>query len=108
MSMPFIEMPQRAEHRRERPRAAVAARAADWLALPSTMTAPDIRFSASPVPALPRTCTVASLFMPAHSSRRGLDLDVDLGVEPAGDACAPFGLRMRQLRTPSAARAVAG
>ena len=39
---------------------------ADWLALPSTQTFPETMFSASPVPALPRTRTVACLFIPAQ------------------------------------------
>ena len=66
MSIPFIEMPQRAaaspriESRPPRPVAP-----ADWLALPSTTTVPDMMFSATPVPQLPWTRTVASLFMPA-------------------------------------------
>ncbi len=67
MSMPFIEMPQRAEASpctTSNPPWPLAP--ADWLALPSTITVPDIRFSASPVPAFPCTRTVASLFMPAQ------------------------------------------
>jgi len=39
---------------------------ADWLALPSITTVPDIMFSARPVLAFPRTRTVARLFMPAQ------------------------------------------
>jgi len=39
---------------------------ADWLALPSTITAPDIMFSATPTPQLPRTSTLASTFIPAQ------------------------------------------
>ena len=35
-------------------------------AKPLTWTRPDIMFSATPVPALPWTSTVASLFMPAQ------------------------------------------
>ena len=67
MSTPFIEMPQRAEalplitSSPPRPEAP-----ADWLASPSTITAPDMMFSATPVPQLPCTCTVASLFIPAQ------------------------------------------
>ena len=67
MSMPFIEMPQRAEASpwtTRRPPRPVAP--ADWLALPSTTTLPDMRFSARPVLAFPRTRTVASLFIPAQ------------------------------------------
>ena len=67
MSTPFIEMPQRADASpsiTSRPPRPVAP--ADWLALPSTTTAPDIMFSASPTPALPCTRTVACLFMPAQ------------------------------------------
>jgi hypothetical protein len=40
--------------------------AADWLASPSTITVPDIMFSATPTPQLPATRTVASWFMPAQ------------------------------------------
>ena len=39
---------------------------ADCDALPSTITAPDMMFSAQPTPTLPCTRTVASLFMPAQ------------------------------------------
>jgi hypothetical protein len=39
---------------------------ADWLTLPSTVTRPDIMFSAIPVDAFPCTCTWASLFIPAQ------------------------------------------
>ena len=46
--------------------AAVRVAPADWLALPSTTTRPDIMFSATPVPALPRTWTLARWFMPAQ------------------------------------------
>ena len=67
MSTPFIEMP--AARRRvalddDRPPRPVAP--ADWLALPSTTTVPDMMFSARPTPALPCTRTVACLFMPAQ------------------------------------------
>ena len=67
MSTPFIVMPQRAlalpsiTSRPPRPLAP-----ADWLASPVTRTVPDIRFSATPVPALPSTVTSASWFMPAQ------------------------------------------
>ncbi len=67
ISTPFIEIPQRAEQlplittRPPRPEAA-----ADWLASPSTITVPDMMFSATPGPALPSTRTVASLFIPAQ------------------------------------------
>ncbi len=67
MSTPFIEMPQRAE---ASPRIATSppwpVAPADWLALPSTTTLPDMMFSATPTPALPCTRTVACLFMPAQ------------------------------------------
>jgi hypothetical protein len=39
---------------------------ADWLALPSTTTRPDIMFSATPTPQLPATLTIACLFIPAQ------------------------------------------
>ena len=67
MSMPFIEMPQRADAlppmTRSPPRPVAPA---DWLASPETRTSPDIMFSATPTPALPWTSTVACLFMPAQ------------------------------------------
>src|SRR5467141_1292710 len=56
MSTPFIEMPQRAAASpctTTIPPRPVAP--ADWLAFPSTTTVPDMMFSATPVPALPRT-----------------------------------------------------
>ena len=67
MSTPFIEMPHLADASpctTSSPPCALAP--ADWLALPSTTTVPDIMFSARPVPALPCTRTVARLFMPAQ------------------------------------------
>ena len=67
MSMPFIEMPQRAEalpSMTSRPPQPVAP--ADCEASPFTCTRPDIMFSATPVPALPLIVTVACLFMPAQ------------------------------------------
>jgi hypothetical protein len=67
MSIPFIEIPQRddASPRTTRmPPRPVAP--ADWLAFPSTITLPDIKFSAIPVEVLPCTRTVASLFIPAQ------------------------------------------
>ena len=66
MSIPFIEMPQRAEvlpSITRRPPCPVAP--ADWDASPVTRTSPDIMFSATPVPALPSMVIEASLFMPA-------------------------------------------
>ena len=66
-SAPFSEIAHRAEASpwiTRRPPCAVAP--ADWLALPSTTTRPDIMFSATPVPALPRTWTLARWFMPAQ------------------------------------------
>ena len=67
MSAPLSEIAHRADaspRTTSRPPCAVAP--ADWLALPSTTTRPDIMFSATPVPALPRTRTVARLFIPAQ------------------------------------------
>ena len=67
MSIPFIEMPQRADaspRTTRRPPRPVAP--ADWLTFPSTTTRPDIMFSAIPVLALPCTRTVARLFIPAQ------------------------------------------
>ena len=68
MSMPFIEIPQRAAalpSMTRRPPCPVAP--ADWLASPVTRTMPRHQyFSATPVPALPRTITVPCLFMPAQ------------------------------------------
>ena len=67
ISIPFIEIPQRAEALpliTSRPPRPVAP--ADWLALPATTTRPDIMFSATPTPQLPATLTVASLFIPAQ------------------------------------------
>ena len=67
MSTPFIEIPQRADAlpliTRVPPRPVAPA---DWLVSPATITCPDMMFSATPVPALPATRTVASLFMPAQ------------------------------------------
>ena len=66
-SAPLSEIAQRAEASpwitSSPPRALAAA---DWLALPSTMTVPDIMFSATPTPQLPCTRTVASWFIPAQ------------------------------------------
>ena len=67
MSTPFIEIPQRAAalpRITSRPPRPVAP--ADCDALPSTITAPDMMFSAQPTPTLPCTRTVACLFMPAQ------------------------------------------
>ena len=67
MSTPFIEMPQREEaspRMTSSPPRPVAP--ADWLALPSTSTEPDIMFSATPTPQLPCTRTTACWFMPAQ------------------------------------------
>ena len=67
MLMPFIEMPQRElalPLMTSSPPRPVAP--AYWLASPSTMTVPDIMFSATPGPAEPLMCTVACLFMPAQ------------------------------------------
>ena len=54
MSIPFIEIPQRAEASprttRSPPRPVAPA---DWLTFPSTTTRPDIMFSARPVDAFP-------------------------------------------------------
>ncbi len=66
MSMPFIEMPQRAPALppiTSSPPRAVAP--AYWLASPETRTSPDIMFSATPGPALPSMAMRASAFMPA-------------------------------------------
>jgi hypothetical protein len=67
MSMPFIEMPQRLAAlplMTSRPPRPVAP--AYWLASPSTMTVPDIMFSATPGPAEPLMRIVACLFIPAQ------------------------------------------
>ena len=67
MSTPFIEIPQRAAalpRITSSPPRPVAP--ADWDVLPSTITVPDMMFSATPTPALPCTRTVACLFMPAQ------------------------------------------
>ena len=67
MSAPFSEIPQRADASpwiTSNPPRAVAA--ADCEALPSTITLPDIMFSATPTPELPWIRTVACLFMPAQ------------------------------------------
>ena len=67
MSMPRLEMPQRADalpSMRRSPPQPVAP--ADCEASPFTCTRPDIMFSATPVPALPLIVIVASLFMPAQ------------------------------------------
>jgi hypothetical protein len=67
MSIPFIEIPQRADAlpsmTRSPPRPVAPAA---WLASPETQTSPDIMFSATPTPTLPATLTVACLFMPAQ------------------------------------------
>ena len=66
ISMPFIEMPQRAPalpsitSRPPQPLAPAA-----MLASPATRTSPDIMFSATPGPALPLMNTLASAFIPA-------------------------------------------
>ncbi len=67
MSAPFSEIPQRADASpwiTSNPPRALAPAA--WLADPSTTTSPDIMFSATPVPQLPFTRTVASWFIPAQ------------------------------------------
>ena len=67
MSAPLSEIPQRAEalpRITSRPPRAVAP--ADWLASPSTVTVPDIMFSATPVPTLPCPRMSACWFMPAQ------------------------------------------
>ena len=67
MSMPFIEMPQRADALpsiTSSPPQPVAPAACE--ASPVTCTWPDIMFSATPGPALPLMTTVACLFMPAQ------------------------------------------
>ena len=67
MSTPFMEIPQRAAalpRITSSPPRPVAP--ADWEVLPSTITVPDMMFSATPTPALPCTRTVACLFIPAQ------------------------------------------
>jgi hypothetical protein len=67
MSAPFIEIPQRDDASpwmTSSPPRPVAP--ADWLALPSTITDPDMMFSATPTPQLPCTRTTACWFMPAQ------------------------------------------
>ena len=67
MSMPFMEMPQRAaalpstSSSPPQPDAPAACETS-----PVTCTLPDIMFSATPGPALPLITTVAALFMPAQ------------------------------------------
>ena len=66
-SAPFSEIPHRAEASpwmTSRPPRAVARRG--LAGAPSTITVPDIMFSATPTPQLPRIRTVACLFMPAQ------------------------------------------
>ena len=67
MSIPFMEMPQRAlaspSMTRSPPRPEAPA---DCEALPLTRTEPDIMFSATPGPALPWTTMRAARFMPAQ------------------------------------------
>jgi hypothetical protein len=65
MSIPFIEIPQRElalPLMTRSPPWPVAP--AYWLASPSTITVPDIMFSATPGPTDPATRIVACLFMP--------------------------------------------
>ncbi|WP_338715510.1 hypothetical protein [Streptomyces acidiscabies] len=67
MSTPFMEIPHRAAaspSMTSNPPCAVAP--ADCEAFPCTRTVPDIMFSATPVPALPCTVTVARWFIPAQ------------------------------------------
>ena len=67
MSMPFIEMPQRADALpsiTSKPPHPVAP--ADWRGVALHVHQPDIMFSATPTPALPWMMTVACLFMPAQ------------------------------------------
>ena len=67
MSIPFMEMPQRAEASpsiTSNPPYPVAPAACE--ASPLTWTWPDIMFSATPWPTLPWTMTVACLFIPAQ------------------------------------------
>ena len=91
MSMPFIEMPHRAEalpSTTSRPPQPVAPAACE--ASPFTWTRPDIMFSATPCPAEPLTTTVASL---VHSravvADMPLDLDCDRRVDAGGDRVLP-------------------
>ena len=66
MSIPFIEMPQRAEAEPSMTRSPPCPVAPAYCeASPFTRTSPDIRFSATPGPALPSMVTAAVLFMPA-------------------------------------------
>ena len=88
MSTPFIEMPQREEASpwtTSRPPRPVAP--ADWLALPSTITAPDMMFSARPTPAVAvhadRRALVHAGAVVAHVA---LDIDLDVRVESHRDA----------------------
>ena len=67
MSTPFIEMPQRAPASPwTTSEAAAAGRARRLARVAVDDDVPDMMFSARPVPALPRTRTVARLFIPAQ------------------------------------------
>ena len=102
MSMPFMEMPQRAEASpwtTSSPPWPVAP--ADWLAFPSITTVPEIMFSARPVLAFPCTRTVARLFMPgAVVADVPVDLDLDVGVEAAGDGVRAVRVEHAPVRRP--------
>ena len=88
MSAPFNEIPHRAEASpwiTSSPPRAVAP--ADWLALPSTITVPDIMFSATPTPQLPWIRTAACWFMPgAVVADVSVDFDLVGRVESHRDA----------------------
>ena len=109
MSTPFIEIPQRAEALpsiTSSPPRPVAP--ADWLASPSTIDVPDMMFSATPTPQLPRDPHRGELVHPgAVVADVPVDLDLDLGVEAdrdrvgavrVGDPPARAGVRSRSCR----------
>ena len=91
MSTPFIEMPQRAEASpriTSRPPRPVAP--ADWLALPSTTTVPDMMFSATPDPGV-AVHAHGGVLVHAGAVVAGvaLDLDLDRRVDPGRERVRP-------------------
>ena len=106
ISIPFIEIPQRAEalplitSRPPRPLAP-----ADWLASPATTTFPDIMFSATPTPQLPAIRTRRQLVHPgAVVADVPVDLDLGLGVEADRDRVGAVRVADQPAARPGASR----
>src|SRR5436305_961163 len=107
MSTPFIEIPQRAPASpctTTSPPRPVAP--ADWLALPSTITSPDMMFSASPVPALPRPRSVERRQARLERGLERVALAQPPGQVAGGDLGVVIGLEVDPLAAQLAAQPV--